>query len=111
MVGFYKMVTQDFNVRTKRVQVPSHKSMSLVHNSHFTINVSVAQAIDASIDGYQSDDWINDEQRDKAIATDNHWMIMVFPKTSKKYFVYSASDIDVLLEYVSKLSHWKDGEP
>lgn len=110
MVGFYQMITQDFNVQTKRVKVPTHKAMQLTHNAHFIAGLTVEEAIDKNKDGFEEDDWISDEQKQKAIATDNHWMITVFAKKRGEFFVYSGSDVDVLLEYVSRLDNWRDGE-
>lgn len=106
------MIKQDFNVQPNvgRVKVPKHKSMGLIHNSHFAKGLTIEEAISKSIDGYEEDDWISYDEKQKAIDTDNHWMITVFPKSTDRYYVYSASSVDVLLEYVSNLKRWRDGQ-
>ena len=111
-VGFYMNSSTDFNCKpnVERRKIPLHKSMNLTHNRHFQLGITIEEAIEKNIDGYEKADWISKAERRKAIETDNHWMITVFPTDRKTFYVYAASDIGVLLEYVSDLKIWPSTE-
>lgn len=42
-------------------------------------------------------DWVSDEQRDKAIAQDNLWLLRWYPDNSVGSYCCLACDLDVLL--------------
>jgi hypothetical protein len=108
MVGFY-MTTQDHNVKpnVERVKVPKHKALIMIHNVHVTMGLTIEEAFEKGIDGFEDDDWINSDEKHNCRETGNHWMLKVFPTSEAKYYVHSASDIGVLLEHVSELKRWK----
>jgi len=91
-----------------KARVPKHVSMSMHHNFHVRKKLTIEQCISKKLNGYEDDDWISEEQKQKAIDTGNHWFVMVFPKSHKTYFIYSASDLDVLLFYLSELQQWPE---
>ena len=96
------------NNKFMKARVPKHISMSMHHNFHNRKKLTVQQCIDKKLNGYEKDDWISKEQKQKAIETGNHWFVMVFPRSSEIYYVYSASDLDILLFYLSELEDWPE---
>ncbi len=98
----------DSKTTIKKVGVPKHVAMCMFHNKHTVSNSTIEQAIAAQLDGYADDDWISEEHKQRAINSNNHWMLVAWPENHSIYYVYSASDIAELLEYVSNLAEWGD---
>jgi hypothetical protein len=47
-------------------------------------------------------DWVSDEQKQKAIYTNECWTLQVYPHTPVGFYKMSAADLDVLLAYANK---------
>jgi hypothetical protein len=74
---------------------PPHKgSLHLTHNDHRNNYETVEQWA-----GYnrESHDWVSEEQKAKAIATDSVWVLQWYPDTPVGSHALVAADLDVLL--------------
>jgi hypothetical protein len=79
------------------LKLPEHKaSLTLSHNEHKSYYRTVAQSIADEDHGFS--DWVSEEQKNKAIATNDCWTIQWYPDTPVGFFILSAADLDVLLE-------------
>lgn len=84
------------------MKFPEHKAgLHLCHNDHKNCYRTVQQAIDNQDHGYD-DDWVSEEQKYKAIATDECWYLQWYPNTPVGFNLLAAADLDVLLEEASK---------
>jgi hypothetical protein len=80
---------------------PAHKaSLSLTHNEHKATYRTVQQEVDE--EGFAMDSWVSEEQKAKAIATDDCWILQWYPETPVGFCTLAAADLDVLLEHASK---------
>jgi hypothetical protein len=78
---------------------PKHDvSLTLTHNQHKSYYNTVAQEIADDGFGYQEDCWVNEEQKQKAIDTNDCWTLRWYPDTPLDFCIMSAADLDVLLE-------------
>lgn len=78
------------------IKWPSHKaSLHLTHNQHLAYYKTVAQEIEDEGHGYN--DWVNEEQKQKAVATNECWTLQWYPETPNGFCILSAADLDVLL--------------
>ena len=81
------------------MQFPKHKaSLHLVHNDHKAYYITVAQSIEDDDHGYK--EWVSEEQKQKAIKTNDCWYIQWYPDTPIGFYIMAAADLDVLLAYV-----------
>jgi hypothetical protein len=77
---------------------PEHKaSLHLTHNQHKAYYKTVAELVEEGDFGCGADEWVNDEQKQKAIETDDFWTLQWYPETPVGFCVLSAADLDVLL--------------
>lgn len=77
---------------------PPHAcGLYLTHNEHRTYYESVAEWI-----SYRDLDFVSDEQRAKAIATDELWVLHWYPRTPVCFVQIAAADLDVLLEAANR---------
>lgn len=58
----------------------------------------MAQAIARGDHSYEEVHWVNPEQRQKAIDTNECWHLQWYPSTPAGFCLLSAVDLDVLLE-------------
>lgn len=72
--------------------------MILTHNEHKSYYQTVKESIENRDHGYQDDCWINEEQKQKAIETNDCWVLQWYPKTPTGFLILSAADLDVLLQ-------------
>lgn len=80
---------------------PPHKaSLILTHNDHKSYYRTVKESIEQDRHGY--DDWISEEQKLKAIETDECWTLQWYPETPVGFCLKSAADLEALLDYVNK---------
>lgn len=76
---------------------PKHEvSLTLEHNPHKVAYETVEQALEFG--AYQRADWVSDEQKIKAIETNDAWLIQWYPRTPVGFACLAASDLDVLLK-------------
>lgn len=72
-------------------RLPKHAAGLIIeHNPHKCVYERVEEYV-------EPDDWVSDEQRDKAIATDDFWSIQWYPATPVGFYRLAAHDFDVLL--------------
>lgn len=76
--------------------------MTLTHNNHKDYYMTVAKAIEEKDYGYTDDCWVDQQQKQKAIDTDECWTIQWYPDTPIGSYILSAADLDVLLEYANR---------
>lgn len=80
------------------IEWPRHEgSLSLTHNKHKSFYRTVQQSIDDGDHGYADDDWVSPEQRQKAIETNDCWILQWYPDTPVGFCILAAADLDVLL--------------
>jgi len=78
---------------------PAHEaSLHLTHNDHKGYYLTVQQAIEARDHGYSEECWVSEEQKQKAIKTNDCWTLQWYPRTPVSFFILSAADLSVLLE-------------
>lgn len=78
------------------IKWPKHEaSLYLTHNEHKSYYKTVAEAIEEGDHGM--DDWVSEEQKAKAVATNECWIIQWYPDTPIGFFILAAADLDVLL--------------
>lgn len=83
------------------INLPKHEaSLSLTHNDHKGYYKTVQQAIDDGDHGYL--DWISEKQKQKAIATNDCWIIQWYPSTPIGFCILAAADLEALLEAANK---------
>lgn len=80
---------------------PAHKaSLHLVHNDHLSYYSTVENAVLQEDHGYTDDCWISEEQKQKAIVTNECWYIQWHPETPVGFCCKSAADLEALLQFV-----------
>jgi len=78
------------------VQFPRHAaSLHLTHNQHKSYYETVAKAIESGT--YDDEDWINPEQRQRALETNDVWELQWYPDTPVGSYRLLAADLDALL--------------
>jgi len=76
-------------------EFPKHLALILTHNDHLLVYQTVERSIELGDHGY--DCWVSEEQREKAIATNDCWTLQWYPDTPVGFCILSAADLDVLL--------------
>lgn len=85
------------------MKFPKHDaSLHLYHNDHKSYYQTVIQSIEREDHGYTDDCWVSEEQKQKAIETDECWTIQWYPNTPVGFCLASAADLDVLLDSVNE---------
>jgi hypothetical protein len=83
------------------IKWPRHEAaLSLYHNEHKSYYRTVAECVADDEAFYTDDDWVNEEQKQKAIATNDCWILHWYPDTPVGSCVKTAADLDVLLAAV-----------
>ena len=83
------------------MKLPRHEaSLSLTHNQHKDYYMTVAQSVDEKEHGYR--DWVSEEQKQKAIETNECWFIQWYPNTPVGFCIMAACDLEILLDEVNK---------
>ncbi len=86
------------------MKLPNHKaSLTIIHNDHKSNYKTVAEAIEDGDHGYKNNCWINEEQKQKSINTDDCWIIQWYPDTPIGFYILSAADLDKLIEEAIKI--------
>jgi hypothetical protein len=85
------------------MKFPRHRaSLHLTHNDHLSCYETVQQYIDEGSHGYNAECWISEEQKQKAIETNDCWFLQWYPDTPVGSCILAAADLDVLLEAASQ---------
>lgn len=80
------------------MQFPKHEAgLHLEHNPHKAYYMTVAQSIEEKNFGFGITDWVSEEQKQKAIETNDCWTLQWYPKTPVGFCLLTAADLDVLL--------------
>lgn len=83
------------------MKFPKHEgSLHLTHNQHKNYYQTVEQMVLEEDHGYT--DWVSEEQKAKAIATNDCWFLQWYPHTPVGFCILAAADLDVLLEAANK---------
>ncbi len=83
------------------MKFPDHKAaLYLTHNDHLNCYATVAKFIEEEDHGYR--DWVSEEQKQKAIETNDCWFLQWYPDTPVGFCILAAADLDVLLEHACK---------
>jgi hypothetical protein len=84
------------------MKIPKHKgSFSLTHNQHLGYYMTVGESIAGHDHGYREDDWVSEEQKRKALETNECWTMQVYTDTPVGFYLHSAADLDVLLAHAA----------
>lgn len=76
-------------------------SLSISHNDHHNMYLSVADTLDDS-QGYYRE--VNGEERKKMIATDTIWTLHIYPDTPVGFNVYHAASLDAAIDEAMALT-------
>jgi len=80
------------------IQFPKHKcSLTLQHNAHKDYYQPLADYIEEN-DWYN---WISDEAKQQALATDEIWTIQWYPDTPIGSYSVAAATLQELLDFVN----------
>lgn len=79
------------------MEFPKHEaSLHLTHNEHKSHYMTVEECILTKDHGYR--DWVSEEQKQKAIDTNECWYLQWYPNTPVGFCLLAAADLDVLLK-------------
>lgn len=79
--------------------MPQHAaSLHLTHNNHLACYLTVQQAIDDADFGYTPNCWVSEEQKQKAIETNDCWFVQWYPNTPVGFCLLAGADLDVVLK-------------
>lgn len=79
-------------------RLPEHAcELSLTHNECRSSYETVAQMV-TNGERYPGGRWVSEDQKAKAIATNDYWCLHWYPRTPVSFCVLLACDLDVLLK-------------
>jgi len=79
------------------MQFPEHKaSLRLTHNEHLDYYQTVENWIEENGTRHFAT-WVSDDQKQKAIETNEFWVLQWYPDTPVGFYCLAAADLDVLL--------------
>lgn len=84
------------------MKFPKSIALSLTYNDHKIVYETAAQHINDNPD-YYSDAWVSEEQRLKAIATNELWTLHWYPNTPVGFNVLHSAELDPLLDKVEAI--------
>lgn len=80
------------------MEFPKHDaSLHLTHNQHKAYYQTVSQCVEGDEHGYTDDCWISEEEKQKAIESDDCWSIQWYPNTPVGFCMLSAHSLEKLL--------------
>ena len=86
------------------LKFPKHyASLHLEHNPHKAYYLTVSESVRDQDHGFRDDDWISEEQKQKAINTNDVWTLQWYPDTPVGFYIKSAADLEALLEYCNAM--------
>jgi len=78
---------------------PTHKtSMTIQHNDHKSVYISVSDWIKED----DMCDWESEEEKQRAIDSDELWTIQWYPKTPVSFCAVAASTLESALAFINK---------
>jgi hypothetical protein len=85
-------------------KLPPHKySLSLTHNQPRDYHETVKEYLDDDINSDRIE-WVSEEEKQKAIATNEIWEIQWYPDTPIGFYCVAASTLDALMDGVQDTS-------
>jgi len=79
------------------MKFPKHLAgLALRHNDHLGVYETVQQQIDDEHCDYRN--WVSEEQKQKAIDTNDCWTLHWYPNTPVGFYTLAAADLDILLQ-------------
>ncbi len=75
--------------------IPPHLTLCLRHNEHKSSYQTVAEYCEQ----WDGDDWVSEDQRLKALATNELWELQWYPDTPVGFCLRLAADLESLLEW------------
>jgi len=83
------------------MKFPAHKAgLQLQHNDHLNVYETVAHYTD---NDYYEDAWVSDEQKAKAIATNELWNLHWYPDTPVGFYHVCGADLDAVLTRAAEI--------
>lgn len=79
------------------IKFPAHASLHLMHNEHKSYYQTVEQSIGNGDHGYKNS-WVSEEQKQKAIATNECWSVQWYPDTPVGFCILSGADLSAVLD-------------
>jgi hypothetical protein len=90
----------------RTLKLPRHEcSLSLAHNQNRDYYETVQQYADGFADRGCPLEWVSDEQKAKAVATNEIWVIQWYPDTPVGFIRLAACDLGVLLDAANEGEH------
>ena len=87
-------------LKRELIKFPKHDAgLYLTHNEHKDYYQTVAQSIESDDHGYR--EWVSDEQKQKAIETNECWYLQWYPNSPVGFNIVASADLDALLAYVN----------
>jgi hypothetical protein len=87
------------------MEFPRHEGgLYLTHNDHKAAYETVESRLSCFDSG---DDWVNEEQKKKALEKQEYWQLQWYPDTPISSYSLLAYDLDVLLEEALKVAKGK----
>lgn len=84
--------------------LPAHEaSLTLSHNGHKGYYMTVAEAVEDNSFGYTEECWVSEDERLKAIESNDCWVVQWYPNSPVGFYVMAAHSLDVLLEAAKKV--------
>lgn len=104
--------TSDFDIALLNL-LPKHEGeLCITHNAHKCNYSTVEEEIDDEY--YGTDDWVSEDERNKAVATNSLWTLHWYPNTPVGFCTLHASSLEAILSHLmeSKVNvPDTDGEP
>jgi len=99
---FPKAMNLQESVKLIMESLPAHKaSLDIHHNNHLSCYLTVQEAIDDEWEEFKEDVWVSEEEKQRAIETNECWSLQWYPDTPCGFNLKSASTLLALLQAVA----------
>lgn len=101
--GWQEADTREGMWETMEAVFPAHKaSLHLTHNDHKSNYMTVQEYIDCPV-GISNNDWISEEEKRRAIETNEMWELQWYPDTPVGCYLLAASSLSALMQHVADM--------
>ena len=84
-----------------KLELPKHKcGLYLEHNAHLDVYETVEERESSGY--YEHSDWVNDEQKEKAIKENNIWILQWYPNTPITFYALKACDLEEIFKHIKE---------